>query len=85
MTYCDARGIILSRNLTVRAGGDYMDIKKTRENKRLTQEELAEAIGVSRTAVAMWETKHILPRASRLTKLADILGVTVDELLTERE
>lgn len=62
-----------------------MSVQEARENKKMTQEQLATKMGVSRTAVAMWESKRVLPRAARLTKLAEILGVTVDELLTERE
>ena len=85
LTIAGKRDIIMSRFLTTKQRGDYMSVQEARENKKMTQEQLATEMGVSRTAVAMWESKRVLPRAARLIKLAEILGVTVDELLTERK
>ena len=56
-------------------------VKEVREEKRMTQEELAEASGVSRTtivAIEKGETKNVL--ASTLLKLAQAMGVTVSEI-----
>ena len=60
-------------------------IKRYREASGLTQEELANRLELSRTAVAMWETGDSLPRADKLPQLAAILGCTIDELLRAGE
>ncbi len=49
----------------------------------LSQETLAEKIGVSRQAVSKWETGDALPEITKLKALADCFGVTVDFLLDE--
>lgn len=59
-------------------------IKALREARGITQESLAAQLGVSRSAVAMWEAGHNTPPTKILGALADILGCTVDALL-ERE
>lgn len=56
-------------------------LKKLREQSGLTQENIAEAVGVGQSAISMWETGKSKPRADMLIKLAAILGCTVDELL----
>ena len=57
-------------------------IAHLRKEKGLTQEDLANAMGVSPQAVSKWENDQTCPDISALPKLAEILGVTVDELLT---
>lgn len=57
-------------------------IKKLRENKRMTQAELAEIIGVSDKAVSKWETGKSYPDITLLDALGTALGVSVGELLT---
>lgn len=57
-------------------------IKTLRENKHLTQRELAEKICVSDKTVSKWETGRGLPDISILTELAAALSVSVPELLT---
>ena len=52
-----------------------------RKEKNLTQEELAQHIGVSPQAVSKWENDQTCPDISALPKLARLLGVSVDELL----
>lgn len=52
-----------------------------RKEKGLTQTELAEKLGVTNKAVSKWETGESFPDTAQLLPLADILGVTVDELL----
>lgn len=49
----------------------------------LSQEALAERLGVSRQAVSKWEAGEAAPEAGRLTALAAELGVSVDWLLSE--
>ena len=62
-----------------------MSIKTVRESKNLTQQYIANELGISRSSVAMWETGEAMPRADRLPELAKILGCTIDELFAEEE
>lgn len=57
-------------------------IRKLRENKRMTQEELADRIYVSSKAVSKWETGQGFPDISLLEPLAQALGISVIELLS---
>ena len=56
-------------------------IRRLREEKGLTQAELAERIGVSGKAVSKWETARGLPDIALMEPLAGALGVSVSELL----
>lgn len=49
----------------------------------LSQEALAERLGVSRQAVSKWETGEATPELTKLVLLAKVFGVTTDELLSE--
>ena len=57
-------------------------IAMLRRKKELKQDAMAEMLGVSPQAVSKWENDQSCPDISLLPKLAKILGVTVDELLT---
>ena len=57
-------------------------IRKLRENKKMTQEELAQKIFVSSKAVSKWETGQGFPDISLLEPLAQALGISVIELLS---
>ena len=57
-------------------------IRRLRERKRMTQEELAERIHVSGKAVSKWETGRGYPDISLLSPLAEALGISVIELLS---
>ena len=48
-----------------------------RKEKGLSQEQLAEAIGVARQTVSKWETSETLPDVESLQKLAIFLGFSV--------
>lgn len=52
-----------------------------RKDSGLSQEELAEKIGVSRQAVSKWERSEASPDTDNLIRLAEIYGVSLDELL----
>lgn len=52
-----------------------------RKSNGLSQEELAEKIGVSRQAVSKWERAEASPDTDNLIILAEVYGVTLDELL----
>lgn len=58
-----------------------MMIAELRKEKGLTQLELAEKIGVTDKAVSKWERDLSCPDINSLPNLADILGVSVDELM----
>lgn len=56
-------------------------IKQLREERKLTQAELGEKIGVSSKTVSKWETAKGLPDISLLQPLAQALGISVIELM----
>ena len=60
-------------------------IAALRREKELTQDALAEMLGVSPQAVSKWENDQTCPDISLLPKLARELGVTVDELLSGKQ
>ena len=60
-------------------------IAALRKEKGLKQDALAEALGVSPQAVSKWENDQTCPDISLLPKLADLLGVSVDELLSGKK
>jgi len=56
-------------------------LARLRKEKGLTQEEIADKIGISPQAVSKWENDVSSPDISIIISLSDILGVTTDELL----
>jgi len=60
-------------------------IASLRHQKGLKQDELATALGVSAQAVSKWENDQTCPDISLLPKLAQLLGVSVDELLSGKK
>lgn len=61
-------------------------IKKARTSKGMTQEELAEKVGVKKSAVAKWENGRVSEiKRSNLKKLADALGLNPNQLLGDIE
>ena len=62
-----------------------VNIKEAREKAGLTQQDLANELGVGKSTVATWETQKSLPRTDKLPALAKILGCTIDELLKKEE
>ncbi|MGN0163413.1 MAG: helix-turn-helix domain-containing protein [Candidatus Ornithomonoglobus sp.] len=61
-------------------GPQKINIKHKRMSKGLTQDELANKLGIKRTTVSMWETGKSNPTADRLLDVAQVLECTVDEL-----
>ncbi len=57
------------------------NIRNRREQLKLSQEFLAQQLGVSRQAVSKWETGQSEPTASNLVKLAQVLETTLSELV----
>ena len=60
-------------------------IKEARKQCGLSQEQLAEKMAVSRSAVAKWEANNGLPDVDNLKALAQLLNVSVDYLLDDGE
>ena len=56
-------------------------ISELRKEKKLTQEQLGEKLGVSQKSVSRWETGRNMPDISLLKSLASELGITVSELI----
>ena len=56
-------------------------IRNLREDRRMTQAELAETLGVSSKTVSKWETAKGLPDITLLKPLAQALGISVIELM----
>lgn len=60
-------------------------LKELRKARSLTQEELAEAIYVSRTAVSKWESGRGYPSIDSLKELSRFFSVSIDELVSPDE
>ena len=56
-------------------------LKKYRTDNKMTQEFVAESLGVSRQAVSKWEQGTSEPSTSNMIALAKLYGVTPEELL----
>ena len=56
-------------------------IRKHRKNRKMTQEQLAEALGVSVGAVYKWEAGLSLPELNLIVEIADFFDESVDALL----
>ena len=57
------------------------NLKYLRKEERMTQEDLAEKLNVSRQAVTKWESGQSLPDIENLKQMADLFGVTMDSLV----
>ena len=58
------------------------NFKKLRRSKDITQEKIAEALGVSGQAVSRWELGICYPDLELLPSIANYFGVTIDALLS---
>ena len=59
-------------------------IREARQNKMMTQEDVAREMGVTQAAVSQWETGITIPQTRDLLKLSEVLGVSVSELIGEK-
>ena len=57
-------------------------LQELRKNRGLTQEELAEALYVSRTAISKWESGRGYPSIDSLKQIANYFSISIDELLS---
>ena len=63
----------------------YEKLQKLRNNENLTQEELAEKLYVSRTAISKWESGRGYPSIDSLKTIAKYFNVTIDDLICGEE
>jgi AbrB family looped-hinge helix DNA binding protein len=56
------------------------NIVRLRKLNQMTQEDIAEAVGVSRQAVAKWESGETIPDLEKCKLLAELFGVSLDDL-----
>ena len=57
-------------------------LKQLRNSRGLTQEELASALFVSRTAISKWESGKGYPSIDSLKEISSLFSITLDELLS---
>lgn len=60
-------------------------LQELRKTRGLTQEELAEALYVSRTAISKWESGRGYPSIDSLKEISNYFSVTIDELLSSEK
>lgn len=60
-------------------------LKKLRMEKHFTQEELAEKIWVTRTAISKWETNRGYPSIDSLKQLANLFDISIDALISNED
>lgn len=58
-------------------------IAMLRRRKNITQEQLAEILGVSRQSVSRWEVDQAFPETEKLIRLAGLFSCSIDFLLSE--
>ena len=56
------------------------NLVQMRKLRRLTQEDIAEKVGVTRQAVAKWEAGETVPDLDKCKMLAEILGVSLEDI-----
>lgn len=58
-------------------------LTQLRKKAGMSQEELAEKVGVSRQAISKWEGAQAMPDMNRVLKLSEVFGVSTDYLLKD--
>lgn len=58
------------------------NIRRLRRARELTQEELANALGVTAQSVSKWECAYGYPDITQLPAIANFFGVSIDEMLS---
>jgi len=59
-------------------------LEELRKDRQLTQEELADKIGLSRASIAYYEAQSKNPRMETIYKISEFFGVPPEELITEK-
>ena len=60
-----------------------LNLRRLRDEKNLSQSDVAERAGISRVAYRSIETGESAPRSSTLARIAEVLGVRIADLMTE--
>lgn len=60
-------------------------IKKLRTENKLTQDELAEKLFVTRTAISKWETGKGYPGIDSLKLISTLFGISIDDLISDND
>ena len=60
-------------------------IKKLRQDNELTQEELAEKLYVTRTAISKWETDKGYPGIDSLKQLSSLFHISIDDMISDSD
>ena len=60
------------------------NIRRFRNEKNMTQDQLAEKLGVTRQAVSNWENGKTQPEVETVGKIAEVLEVTLEDLLHDK-
>lgn len=60
-------------------------LKELRNQRKLTQTRLAELLGISPRVYSRWETGDVVPHFDTIVRLADTLGVSLDELAGRKD
>ena len=77
--YINSKEIREEKSIIQRSLGE--ELKAQRLRCKMTQEFVADALGVSRQAVSKWETGAVDPSTSNLLALAKLYGMSAEELL----
>ena len=59
-------------------------IKKSRTDAKITQEQAAQALGISRQTISNWENERSYPDIVSVLKMSDLYSVSLDYLLVSR-
>lgn len=57
------------------------NLRNVRKKKNITQEDLAETLGVSRQAISKWESNNGYPETEKLLVISEVLNISIDSLL----
>lgn len=58
------------------------NIYRLRTQRNMSQGDFADAMEVSRQSVSKWENNSAVPELDKLVKMAEVFGITLDELVT---
>lgn len=64
---------------------DILNIRLYRERANLKQNELADMLHLTQSAIAKWETGEAIPRGDKLPQLAKILNCSIEDLFDDKD